>query len=99
MVNYIKLIDLDGRKQFIEEGRVNRFLELGWKLADKPSLEKQVTKSKSSKNKITADAQVTSNKTSKEEENNSLESYGDDPDAIDTLTYSYDDFETAKKED
>ena len=98
VTQYTKMIDNNGDTISVEEGRVERFLSEGWTLASEPKEEKKVTKSKRSKNKITADAQVTSKETSEEEENYSLESYGDDPDAIDTLTYSYDDFETAKKE-
>lgn len=94
---YTKMIDNNGDTISVEEGRVDRFLGEGWTLVE--SKPEKVTKSKSSKNKITADAQVTSKEPSKEEENYSLESWGDDPDAVDTLTYSYDDFETAKKED
>jgi hypothetical protein len=95
---YTNMIDNNGAVIPVEQDRVDRFLSEGWTLAE-PKEEKKVTKSKSSKNKITADAQVTSKEPSKEEENYSLESWGDDPDAVDTLTYSYDDFETAKKED
>ena len=86
----------NGSWEKIQEDRVERFLSEGWTL-EKPTEEK-VTKSKGSKNKITADAQVTS-KASEEKENYSVESWGDDPDAIDTLTFSEDDFQTAKKED
>jgi hypothetical protein len=86
----------EGSWEKIQEDRVERFLSEGWTL-EKPTEEK-VTKSKGSKNKITADAQVTS-KASEEKENYSLESWGDDPDSIDTLTFSEDDFQTAKKED
>jgi hypothetical protein len=94
---YTKMIDNNGDTIPVEEGRVERFLNEGWTLVE-PKLEK-VTKSKSSKNKITADAQVTSKEPSKEKENYSLESWGDNPKEIDTLTYSYDDFKTAKQED
>ena len=96
---YTKMIDNNGAVIPVEQDRVERFLSEGWTIVGQPTEEKKVTKSKGSKNKITADAQVTSKETSKEEENYSLESWGDDPDAVDTLTYSYDDFETAKKED
>jgi len=95
---YTKMIDNNGAVIPVEQDRVDRFLSEGWTI-EQPTEEKKVTKSKSSKNKISAKAQVTSKEPSKEEENNSLESYGDDPEAVDTLTYSYDDFETAKKED
>ena len=94
-MKYVKLYK-NGTWEKIQEDRVERFLEEGW--TKQPESEKKVTKSKSSKNKITADAQVTS-KASEEKENYSLESWGDDPDAIDTLTFSEDDFQTAKKED
>ena len=98
VTKYTKMIDNNGAVIPVEQDRVDRFLSEGWTI-EKPTEEKKVTKSKISKNKITADAQVTSKEPSKEEENYSLESYGDDPEAVDTLTYSYDDFETAKKED
>ena len=98
VTQYTKMIDNNGDTISVEESSVERFLSEGWTLASKPKEEKKVTKSKSSKNKISADAQVTSKETSEEEENVSLESWGDNPEEIDTLTYSYDDFETAKKE-
>lgn len=95
---YTQMIDNNGLTIAVEEARVDRFLSEGWTLVE-PKEEKKVTKSKSRKNKIKADAQVTSKETSKEEDNYSLESWGDNPDDIDTLTFSEDDFETAKKED
>ena len=95
---YTKMIDNNGAVIPVEQDRVNRFLSEGWTIVGQSTEEKKVTKSKGSKNKITADAQVTS-KASEEKENYSLESWGDDPDAIDTLTFSEDDFQTAKKED
>ena len=90
---YTMMIDNNGAVIPVEQDRVERFLSEGWKLQDQPKEEKKVTKSKSSKNKITADAQVTSKEPSQEEEE------VEQADAEDTLTYSYDDFETAKKED
>lgn len=96
MTQYTKMIDNNGEVQSVEEGRVKRFLSEGWTIVGQPTEEKKVTKSKS-KDKITADAQVTS-KASEEKENYSLESWGDDPDSIDTLTFSEDDFQTANKE-
>jgi len=95
---YTKMIDNNGAVIPVEQDRVNRFLSEGWTIVGQSTEEKKVTKSKGSKDKITADAQVTS-KASEEKENYSLESWGDDPDAIDTLTFSEDDFQTAKKED
>lgn len=95
---YTKMIDNNGAVIPVEQDRVERFLSEGWTLVESKE-EKKVTKSKSSKNKITANAQVTSKELSQEEGNQSLESWGDNPEEIDTLTYSYDDFETAKKED
>ena len=94
---YTMMIDNNGAVIPVEQDRVNRFLSEGWTLVDQPKEEKKVTKSKSSKNKITADAQVTSKEPSEEEVVEIEED--EDPDAIDTLTFSYDDFETAKKED
>ena len=89
---YTMMIDNNGAVIPVEQDRVNRFLSEGWTLVDQPKEEKKVTKSKSSKNKITADAQVTSKEPSQEEEE------VEQADAEDTLTYSYDDFETGKKE-
>ena len=94
---YTKMIDNNGAVIPVEQDRVKRFLSEGWTIVGQPTEEK-VTKSKGSKNKITADAQVTS-KASEEKENYSFESWGDDPDSIDTLTFSEDDFQTANKED
>jgi hypothetical protein len=88
-------ISKDGAIRTIESHKLQRFLDAGW--IQIPAEEKKVTKSKSSKNKITADAQVTSKEPSEEEVVEIEED--EDPDAMDTLTFSYDDFETAKKED
>jgi len=100
-VTYIKMIDLDGNIQRIEEGRQKRFLAIGWQLAD-PSKEKK-SQVKSSKNKVSAKAQVTSEEEVVQEleqecpncgGNHAYEECGED-----NWTYSEDDFETAKKED
>lgn len=96
---YTKMIDNNGAVIPVEQDRVERFLSEGWTIVGQPTEEKKVTKSKGSKNKITADAQVTSKASEEKEEFYSMESYGDDPDAIDTLTFSEDDFQTANKED
>ena len=93
-IKYTKMYK-EGSWEYIQEDRVERFLDEGWTI--QPTSEKKVTKSKRSKNKITADAQVTSKETSQEEVVEVAED--EDPDAMDTLTFSYDDFETAKKED
>ena len=93
-VKYTKMYK-DGAWQKIEEDRVERFLDEGWTI--EPESEKK-SPSKGSKDKITAQATVTSKPSSDEEEGYSLESWGDDPEEIDTLTVSEDDFETAKKE-
>jgi len=77
--------------EYIQEDRVERFLSEGWTLEKQPAEEKKVTKSKSTKDKITASAQVTSKETSDKE-------VIEDPE-MDTLTFNFDDFETAKKED
>jgi hypothetical protein len=95
---YTMMIDNNGAVIPVEQDRVERFLSEGWKLQDQPKEEKKVTKSKSSKNKITADAQVTSKEPLEEEVVEEI-AEDEDPDAMDTLTFSYDDFETAKKED
>jgi|SRR5210317_419278 hypothetical protein len=55
-VKYIKMINLDGTKEAIQEDRVQRFLDQGYKLADSGK-EKKSQKS-SSKNKISATAQI-----------------------------------------
>ena len=55
-VKYVKMWK-DGTWEFIQEDRVDRFLEVGYTM--QPSSEKK-SPAKSSKNKITADAQVTS---------------------------------------
>jgi len=94
---YTMMRDNNGAVIPVEQDRVDRFLSEGWTLVE-PKEEKKVTKSKGSKNKITADAQVTSKEPSEEEVVEEVEE-DEDPDAIDTLTFSYDDFETAKKED
>src|SRR5210317_970209 len=66
VTQYTQMIDNNGEIQYIEQDRVKRFLGEGWTLfGEQPKPEKKVTKSKS-KDKITADAQVTS-KTSDEE--------------------------------
>lgn len=95
---YTMMIDNNGAVIPVEQDRVERFLSEGWTIQDQPKEEKKVTKSKSSKNKITADAQVTSKEPSEEEVVEEI-AEDEDPDAMDTLTFSYDDFETAKKED
>jgi len=67
VTQYTQMIDNNGDIQYIEQDRVNRFLGEGWQVfGAQPKPEKKVTKSKSKKNKITADAQVTS-KASEEE--------------------------------
>lgn len=115
VTKYTKMIDNNGEVQSVEESRVERFLDEGWTIEGKqPKSEKKVTKSKSSKNKISVDAQVTS-KASEEEVSNAepteeeLEavpciSCGSDEHSYkdcgeDNWTFSEDDFETAKKED
>ena len=114
MTQYTKMIDNNGEVQSVEEGRVKRFLSEGWTIVGQSTEEKKVTKSKGSKNKITADAQVTS-KASEEEVSNAepteqeLEtvpciSCGSEEHSYkdcgeDNWTFSEDDFETAKKED
>lgn len=113
-VKYIKMYKNGESPAMIEEGRVERFLEQGW-LTVEPSIDKEGSqKSKSSKNKITAVAQVTS-KTSDEEEvsaepsKDELESIpcvscGSEEHAYkdcgeDNWTFSEDDLKTANKED
>ena len=115
VTQYTQMIDNNGEIQYIEQDRVNRFLGEGWTLfGEQPKPEKKVTKSKSKKNKITADAQVTS-KASDEEEVVSAEPTEAELEAVpciscdsedhaykdceeDNWTFSEDDFQTAKKE-
>jgi len=56
----------DGSWKYIEEDRIQRFLEEGWTL-EQPTSEKK-SQAKGRKNKITADAHVTSIKEDEEEE-------------------------------
>ena len=67
VTQYTKMIDNNGELQYIEEDRIQRFLGEGWQLADQPKPEKKSQKRKGKKDKILADAQVTS-KTSNDEE-------------------------------
>lgn len=114
VTQYTQMIDNNGEIQYIEQDRVKRFLGEGWTLfGEQPKPEKKVTKSKS-KDKITADAQVTS-KTSDEEvvsaepteaELNAVpciscnsEDHAYKDCEEDNWTFSEDDFQTAKKED
>ena len=61
-VKYVKMWK-DGTWELIQEDRVDRFLEVGYSL--EPSSEKK-SPAKASKNKITADAQVTSKQSDEE---------------------------------
>lgn len=63
---YVKMWK-DGSFELIEEDRVERFLAVGFTLDEEPKAEKK-SPAKSSKKKITADAQVTSIKEDEEEE-------------------------------
>jgi len=85
----------DGSWEFIQEDRVNRFLDEGW--TKQPESEKKVTKSNGSKNKISAKAQVTSKASEEKVEEVKVEE--DNIQEQDNFTFSYDDFQTAKKED
>ena len=101
---YTKMIDNNGQIINVENDRVNRFLSEGWTLVDQPKEEKK-SQAKSSKKKITADAQVTSSNETLEEEIQAehCENCGGEHDYKDcdedNWTYSEDDFGTAKKED
>ena len=66
-VKYIKMWK-DGSFELIEEDRVERFLEEGWTLSNDGATQEKKSPAKGSKNKITADAQVTSIKKDEEEE-------------------------------
>lgn len=57
---YTQMIDNNGQTVSVELGRVNRFLGEGWTTLDQPKPEKKSPR-RGSKNKITADAHVTSN--------------------------------------
>lgn len=59
VTQYTKMIDNNGDTVLVEQDRVNRFLSVGWQLVDQPAQEKKSPR-KGRKNKITADAQVTS---------------------------------------
>lgn len=88
-IKYVKMYK-NGSWEFIQEDRVNRFLEEGWTVG---STQEKKSPAKSSKNKITADAQVTSSDKVEEEE------IEDVLEEEDNWTFSDQDFETAKKED
>ena len=62
---YVKMWK-DGSFELIEEDRVERFLAVGFTFDEEPKAEKK-SPAKSSKKKITADAQVTSIKEDEEE--------------------------------
>tara|TARA_R110002073_G_scaffold315563_1_gene488138 strand:+ start:1361 stop:1675 length:315 start_codon:yes stop_codon:yes gene_type:complete len=57
---YTQMIDNNGQTVSVELGRVNRFLGEGWTTLDQPKPEKKSPR-RGSKNKITAEAHVTSN--------------------------------------
>lgn len=56
---YTRMLDNNNMIIPVEEDRVQRFLKQGWTIVDDQPTEKKSPR-KSSKNKITADAQVTS---------------------------------------
>lgn len=91
VTQYTKMIDNNGQEVLVEQDRVNRFLSEGWKLIDQPAQEKKSPR-KGSKNKITADAQVTSETVVADEPEWDL-----DEDWADSEESVID--ETAKKED
>ena len=91
-VKYVKMYK-NGSWEFIQEDRINRFLEEGWTMNNDGSTQEKKSPAKSSKNKITADAQVTSSDKVEEEE------IEDVLEEEDNWTFSDQDFETAKKED
>jgi hypothetical protein len=97
-VKYIKLINPDGIKEAIQEDRVQRFLDQGYKLADSGK-EKKSQKS-SSKNKISATAQIV---TSSPEDDSESYAWHDDEELKDLAPEQVevedeDSKETAKKE-
>lgn len=91
-VKYVKMYK-NGTWEYIQEDRVNRFLEEGWTMNNDGSIQEKKSPGKSRKNKITADAQVTSTDKVEEEE------IQDVLEEEDNWTFSDQDFETAKKED
>jgi hypothetical protein len=98
-IKYIKMYK-NGSWEYIQEDRVNRFLEEGWTLS---ATQEKKSPVKRSKNKITANAQVTSTEVVEEEhvcdENCEHDSDWDlDEDWADSEESVIDD-ETAKKED
>lgn len=99
-VTYVKMIDLDGVVQSVEQDRQERFLAIGWTIQSSGNKKSQV---KSSKNKISAKAQVTSDEEVVEETKEECPNCGGEHPyedcSEDNWTYSEDDFETAKKED
>ncbi len=62
VTKYTQMIDNNGQEVSIQPDRVKRFLGEGWTIVgqEQPAPEKKSRKRKSRKNKITADAQVTS---------------------------------------
>jgi len=82
-VKYIKMWK-DGSFELIEEDRVERFLATGWS-KDQTVAEKK-SPAKSKKNKITANAQVTSIKKEEIEEEWDPESGEDWADSIESVT-------------
>jgi len=91
-IKYVKMYK-DGTWENIQDDRVERFLEVGWSLT--PPSEKK-SQRKGSKNKITAEAQVTSIETSFEDEIEEM-SKDFDEELVDDI--DLDDDATANKEE
>jgi len=66
-MKYIKMIK-DGAIELIQEDRVERFLEVGYQIFDTSTLEKKSPAKRGKKDRITANAQVTSIKEEEAEE-------------------------------
>jgi hypothetical protein len=66
-IKYVKMFK-NGSWEYIQEDRVNRFLEEGWTLENQSPVQGKKSPAKGRKNKITADAQVTSIKAEETEE-------------------------------
>lgn len=75
MPNYVKMIDNNGQTVKVEQDRVNRFLDEGWKL-NEPASEKK-SQAKGKKDKISASAEVTSQPVVEEIEQECPECGGD----------------------
>lgn len=98
VTNYTKMIDQNGDVVSVELDRVQRFLDQGWTMVDQPSVKKESPRK--GKNRIVAEAQVTSNEVEEEWDPLTGEEWADSVESV----YAPEgeqlkDFETANKED